>query len=149
MLYSNLDQALPVMVGEVALLLSIFASTAAFCSHFMGEHEALFSTTDASLASVVWGNAALEVLEFSRRTTTGRLEDVQASVVMGFLLYIVEGFSSRSRIVFASAITISRDLGLHKIDIAANQTPSARAKRNSMETEIKRRLWWHVVATDW
>jgi len=146
--YLNLEHGLPVVSSHVALLLSIFASSAMLCSSFLQDTAPPFSELDGSQASLFWANAALEVLDFSRRTTAGRIEDVQAAILMAFLLYHIEGFTSRSRTLWAAAIATARDLSLHKIDAQSNSA-ELHDQLNWIETEIKRRVWWYVAATDW
>ena len=144
--YSNLESGLPVLPSDVALLLAIFASAGALFTYFPGATVPSLSGTDTARASVFWTDATLELLEFTHRTTARRLEEVQASIILGFLLFHTEGFSTRARCLFANAVAKGRDLLLHKIDAPSNQVQN---KRNGVETEIKRRVWWHVVATDW
>lgn len=140
-LYSNLEQGLPVAHGHAALLLTIFACSTALCS---GESSPLYSPAVASQVTIAWVRAALEVLDFSRRTTEGSLEDIQGSILMTFLLYHFEGFSARARRLFAVAVVTAREIGLHKLDALASSRHGDPA-----ENEVKRRVWWHLVATDW
>jgi hypothetical protein len=120
----------------------------------------------------------LEVLELSRRSSVRRLADVQAGIILMFLLFHGEGFSTRTRCLFVSNIAMARDLCLHKLDAPTTHTigsdlvgfshkrdnlqaeikllcPYRRSpdtpshERSILETEIKRRVWWHIVATDW
>jgi hypothetical protein len=44
---------------------------------------------------------------------------------------------------------MARDLSLHKIDAPTNHGPGSPNQGNTLETEIKRRVWWHVVSSDW
>ena len=93
----------------------------------------------------------VRVLEFTPRTSARRLADVQDGIILGFLLFHSEGFSTWARSLFANAVAMARDLLLHKIDApssSASGSPSE-GNRDLQETEIKRRMWWHVVATDW
>ncbi|KIW69703.1 hypothetical protein PV04_05565 [Phialophora macrospora] len=147
--YASLENGLPVTPSEVVLLLAIFASAAALCTYFPGETRAFMSHTDAVQASTFWTNSALEALEFTRRSVARRLADIQAGIILGFLLFHSEGFSTRSRCLFASGVSMARDLLLHKIDAPGNQAASSPSNRDPLEAEIKRRVWWHVVATDW
>ncbi|OQU95146.1 Fungal specific transcription factor domain-containing protein [Cladophialophora immunda] len=144
-LYNSLEQGHFVVPSEVALMLSIFASASALCVYFLGETRPSFSSSDAAQASSFWINAALEVIESSRRTVSRKLEDVQAAIILGFLLFHSEGFSTRARCLFATAAAMARDLSLHKVDAPGN----AGNQRTTLESEIERRVWWHVVATDW
>jgi hypothetical protein len=148
-LYANVDQGLLAPPSHVALILTILASSAALSSHHSGDCRLLFPPSVAVHASLVWANSALEVLEFSRRTTAGGLEDIQASILMAFLLYHVEGFSARSRRLFAGAISTARDLGMHRLDATSGPSADPKNSVDPVDVEIQRRVWWHVVATDW
>jgi len=83
--YGKLLQRQPVESSHASLLLSIFASSAYDWQR------------DATKAAIFWSKAALDVLEHSRRTGRGLLEDVQASIILLFLIYKNEGFSIRCR----------------------------------------------------
>ncbi|KAJ9631306.1 hypothetical protein H2204_008248 [Knufia peltigerae] len=148
-LYANLHQRLSIAYGQLALLLTVFASSAAMFSHFSCDRIAQFPPSSAAHASLVWANSALEVMEFSRRTAAGGLEEIQAAILMAFLLYHVEGFSARSRRLFAGAISTARDMGLHKLDATPSQSSNSPKAADPVDIEIQRRVWWHVVATDW
>ncbi|EXJ85152.1 hypothetical protein A1O3_05827 [Capronia epimyces CBS 606.96] len=146
--YSQLEQGLPAVHSHIALVLSIFASSAVLIAGNAGggglQHR--FEPSAAYQASKIWANATLEVLDLCRRRASGSLEDAQASIIIGFLLYHMEGFSVRVRFLFTGAVAVARDLCLHRIDMPSNQ-PSHSS--NPIHTEIKRRVWWHIVATDW
>ncbi|ETI29543.1 hypothetical protein G647_01996 [Cladophialophora carrionii CBS 160.54] len=147
--YASLESGLPVVPSEVVLLLAIFASAAGLCTYFPGETRAFMSSTDALQASMFWANSALEVLEFTQRMVARQLADIQASIILGFLLFHNEGFSTRARCLFASGVAMARELSLHKIDAPGNPASGWPNNQNALETEIKRRVWWHTVATDW
>lgn len=148
-LYANLHQRVSIAYGQVALLLTVFASAAAMFSHFSCDRVPQFPPSNAAHASLVWANSALEVMEFSRRTAAGGLEEIQAAIVMAFLLYHVEGFSARSRRLFAGAISTARDMGMHKLDATPSHSSNSPKVADPVDAEIQRRVWWHVVATDW
>ncbi len=146
--YGHIMESKPVQSSHVALLLSIFASTAYYWN-MHDEVSPLFSTCkDANQAALTWGKAALDVLDYSRRTTSGSMEDIQATIVMGFLVLSLEGFSARSRSLMTTALIIARDLSLHRID-AQRHGQQINTSDDQIEIEIKRRVWWHIVATDW
>ena len=150
--YAHIIESKPVQSSHVALLLSVFASTAYYCN-IRDEVSLLFSTSEESnQAALTWGKAALDILDNSRRTTSGSVEDVQATIVMYFLVLSLEGFSARSRSLMTTALVIARDLSLHRIDAQRHgQQSNSHDDRIeiAIEIEIKRRVWWHIVATDW
>lgn len=134
--------------SHVALLLSIFASTAYYWTS-RSDCDGLFLTLqDANQVSLLWGKAALDVLEHSCRTTSGSIEDIQATIILSFLFFNLEGFSARSRSLMTTAPITARNLCLHKLD-AQHQERQGNSKDGCIEIEVKRRIWWHIVATDW
>lgn len=149
-LYTKLHHGVPVGRNHVALAVSIFASSAALCALPLGDfQQTLFQGSDPAQASILWINTALELLEQSRITTSGSFEDVQASIVLGFLMYHLEGWSARSRSLLTGAVAIARSLSLHKIDMHAEITSAALDHATLIENEIKRRVWWSLVSIDW
>ncbi|OBT90022.1 hypothetical protein VE02_01624 [Pseudogymnoascus sp. 03VT05] len=135
--------------AHVALLLSIFASTGYLWSSHENDELVVFSTPKvANLASSAWSDAALDVADYSRRTSSGSIENIQATIIIEYLIYNNNGFSATCRLLHSNTITMARDLSLHRIDI-----PHRRHKTDSeadiAEDETKRRIWWYVASTDW
>ena len=147
--YAKLECGLPVLPSDVTVLLAIFASSAELCTYFPARARDFLSPSDAHKVSLFWMNSALEVLDYTRRTATSQLGDIQASIILGFLMFHIEGLSLRSRALAALAMTLARDLELHKVDAPDKLKFSTSKHQNVLEREIKRRVWWHVVATDW
>lgn len=148
-LYNNLsegDHLSPHNLGYASLILAI-AATSAFFYHSESNISSMFEAPEqAAKASMVWLRASLDLLDQSQREACTYLEDVQARVILSYLTYNIEGCSSRFRMLQSSAVSLGRDIGLHLID-----SPNFRSgQRDSISTkEMKRRLWWYIVSTDW
>ncbi|KAI1774854.1 hypothetical protein F4818DRAFT_441679 [Hypoxylon cercidicola] len=147
--YSRLSQREPVPLGQAALLLSLFALSAFFYHPFQGSEVATTEQEAVSLSKSL-SKGALDVLDHSRRITSGALEDIQAYILMSFVTFHLDGFSARGRILSTAAASIARDLRLHRLDAADEQTaenePSVRVL---IDREIKRRVFWHIATSDW
>ncbi|XXG98040.1 hypothetical protein Hte_004357 [Hypoxylon texense] len=147
--YVRLSQREPVPLGQTALLLSLFALSAFFYYPFEGS-EVATTERDAVSLSQALSKGALDVLDHSRRNTSGTLEDIQAYILMSFVTFHLDGFSARGRILSTAAASIARDLRLHRLDAAdeqiAESEPSVRAL---IDREIKRRVFWHIATSDW
>lgn len=146
--YVNLAERRPVEPGHVALLLGIFASTAYYWTSRNGDDLLFVTLDDANQVSLLWGKAALDLLEHSRRTTSGSIEDIQATIILSFLVFNLEGFSATSRLLMSTALIMARDLYLYKVD-AHHDERQSNPQDDSIEVEVKRRVSWHIVATDW
>ena len=148
--YIRLNERESILPDQAALLLSIFALAAYF---YQPLHHSEVATTkqDAIRLSKILSKGALDVLDYTRRNTSGTLEDVQASIFMSFVAYHLDGFSTRGRLLTTAAISIARELRLHRLD-AENESIDAENGTNVrilVEREIKRRVFWHIASTDW
>lgn len=147
-LYDDLSQQVDIRPGNIALLLSILAS--ATFSWNTRDPDYIFSSVDeADRQSASWVKATLDVLEYSRRTTSGALEDVQAMIILSFVVCSLESMSSRYRNLIGTSILLSRELLLHRIDHPSTSAMVALPQPDSVQAEIGRRVWWYLAATDW
>lgn len=147
-LYQNLDHNGTVKLGHVSLLLAILASTTFFWTE-RDMHSPIFSSVKgANQQATQWMKHALEVLEYSRLKGSDSLEDIQAMIIVAFLITNLVGITSQAWYVFSTAITVARHLQLHRIDHPQNKRLGI-SRQDKIDTEIGRRVWWYLVATDW
>lgn len=148
--YDSLECNLTPRTGAVALIASICASAAAF-QFSVGTKKDLLGI-DPSHAETVchkWAKATYDCLDASERMGLYGLEDLQAMITIFFLMYNLEGFSSRTLSGVSLCIGIARALGLHRVDHLAMTQHGLAEPEDQVELEIKRRIWWHTAATDW
>ncbi|KAE8440763.1 hypothetical protein EG329_006598 [Mollisiaceae sp. DMI_Dod_QoI] len=148
--YLRINQNESVSPSQAALFLSIFAIGAYFYQPFASSEVATTQQAAINLSKII-SRGALDLLDYSRRNTSSTLEDVQASILMSFVAYHLDGFSARGRLLSAAAAAIARELRLHRLD-ANNESSAAGEETNIrvlIEREIKRRVFWHIAATDW
>ena len=147
--YLQITQSESVCTGQAALLLSIFALSAYFYQP-VENSEVAQSTRDAIDLAKSLSKGALNILDYSRRSTSGSLEDVQAYILMSFVMFHLDGFSTRGRVLANTAASIARDLRLHQIDADEYSTAEKEFDlRALVAREVKRRVFWHIAATDW
>ncbi|KAK8090487.1 putative Zn(II)2Cys6 transcription factor [Apiospora hydei] len=136
--YDQIESDLTASVSpdHAALILGIAATTAFFwdarvpCQHtFESEKAAKKSLSD--LAPLRTRLAGLS------------LEAAQAYAIIAYLYYNVDGQSAQFRFLHASSIATCRELSMHLVDGPGGSDDDAATR------EVKRRLWWHVAATDW
>ena len=146
----RISQNESILPSQAALLLSIFAIAAYFYQPFNGS-EVSSTKIDTIHLSRIFSRNALDVLDFSRRNTSGTLKDVQASILMSVVTYHIDGFSARGRLLMTTAISIARELRLHRLD-AENESTTTENETSFcvlIDREIKRRVFWHIASTDW
>ncbi|KAG9506498.1 hypothetical protein J7337_000030 [Fusarium musae] len=91
---------------------------------------------------------AMDCLEQHRRRADHALENVQALILLSFGIHHTETFSPRYRVLIAEAIAVSHSLGLHVVDRVSVRPGQSKVDGDPTQ-EIKRRVWWYLVATDW
>jgi hypothetical protein len=145
--YSSILRGEHIIASHVALALSIFTSSAYYFAPSREERSALSTNWEDASQAIVLTRSTLDVLEYSRRSTSVSIEDVQATIILSFVMYNLEGFSARARMLGSTAFLMARELALHRIDNPRERerTPGI----DNIKLEVSRRVWWHIVSTDW
>lgn len=147
--YEDLRTGKNVEPNRTVFLLSILASVAALWA-FSPDEIPLYSNRQQALdAAYDWTRITLDVLEQVRRSGSATLETIQATISVVFLLYHADGFSLKVRALHGSAISIAKELGLHRTDAARNGLPQPKNQAEIVDRELRRRIWWHLACTDW
>lgn len=147
--YDRMDNDEPCEHGHVALLLSMFATTSNIWTHENGVACIFDSMVEATQCSTIWAEAAVAVLKQMYNSGSNSLEQVQASVILGFAMLTKEGLSARSRWLNHAATIAARDLSLHVLDGEKERARRAKSPEDGIQLEMKRRLWWHLASSDW
>ena len=77
------------------------------------------------------------------------LEQVKASLILGFTMLRKEGLSARSRWLNHTATIVARELSLHVLDSSKEKGRRSESPEDEIQLEMKRRVWWHLAASDW
>lgn len=150
-IYNKLEKDEPVDPPKIALLLSIFASTT-YSWTFLDSaaHPGLFENVeDGNAQSPLWMKGCLDLVDRAGRCVTRSVEDIQAMIIAFFMLVNFEGITLRYTGLVNQAISMARDLGLHRLDHPYPTANTAGPKPDTISEEIGRRVWWYLSATDW
>ena len=145
--YVHVAQFQAIPIGEAALVLSVLAVSAFFTPQ-LGESAATSADTPAALSKVL-AAYTLRVLDHSRRTTSGSLEDIQAYTLMSYIDFHHHGYSPKSRLHIGVAMLLSRDLGLHRTDADPDVLDSTLTPRARLDKELRRRAFWYLASAEW
>ncbi|CAG9993963.1 unnamed protein product, partial [Clonostachys byssicola] len=132
-----------VQPGHLILVLSIIAAATQSWAPSDDVNRVFSSPSEANEQVSLWINAAEDVLEATSRRRKISIEGVQGMILVGFMAAHIDGLH-RYRVLFANALVLARDLGLHRIDHPHNS-----GKANTSQAEIERRVWWYLCASDW
>ncbi|VUC38082.1 unnamed protein product [Clonostachys rosea] len=145
--YESLQSGADVHLGSVALMLSICADITYLWTPSISRPSINLSDAEASCQSSFWTKATLDVLDHGHRNSHVSIEAIQATMMLTFIIGNMEGISIRSRTIVAQAITMARELSLHRID--CRLLPGQVPRYTGIQAEIGRRVWWYLAATDW
>ncbi|KAF7538736.1 hypothetical protein G7054_g2706 [Neopestalotiopsis clavispora] len=147
--YLRLGRQETIAPGQAAILLAVFAFSVYFYESSPAS-EVATREADAVALCRHWSKGAMDVLDYSQRHSAGSLEDVQACIIMSYVTYYLEGMSKKGRMLMASAISIARDLRLNRLDAEDGASGGKEDERGAVVgREVKRRIFWHLVTTDW
>lgn len=148
-LYEDLRTGKHVEPNRTVFLLSILASVAALWAFSPGEMPVYGNRQQALDAAYDWTRITLDILEQVRRSGSASLETIQATISLVFLLYHADGFSLKVRALHGSAVSVAKELGLHRTDAPRNGLPLPKNQAEIVDRELRRRIWWHLACTDW
>lgn len=142
--YSRLARGQEVKNDHIAFTLAICADSAFNWNQEASRLVIFESEDEAARQSFHWRKIIWDLLDHSQRAGGSSLEGVQARMILQDMIYNQEGGSARWRYLLSSTLASARELFLHLID-----SPAYENKDDSSTREIKRRVWWHLVSTDW
>lgn len=135
-------------IGDVCLLLAMITSTLFFWTE-RDIPKPLFNSAEAARDEAKsWLQKTLDLLDLSSRFGSSTIEDVQARIIVGFVICNMVGISSQAHFCFSSATSIAWQLSLHRIDHPQNGDMNV-PRPDSIKAEVARRVWWNLVGTDW
>ncbi|CEL11222.1 hypothetical protein ASPCAL14325 [Aspergillus calidoustus] len=141
--YSQLSQSIKPPDERVIFLQSIFASA----SFYLESEHVHHSSDDLALLtgqSHIWKEIALHHMLHIDQVFSSSLISLQSALIILFLLWDSEGQSKRYHTLKSLAYAKAIQVGIHNID-----AESSTVGPDSLEREMKRRLWWHLTCTDW
>jgi hypothetical protein len=147
-IYYRLNQKSDPRLGDVCLLSAMITSTLFFWTE-RDTPEPLFVSAEAAHEKTsLWLETTLDLLDLSRRIGSSTIEEIQATIIVGFVICNMVGVSSQAFFWFSSAISIAWQLSLHRIDHPQNGDLNV-PRPDSIKAEVARRVWWNLVGTDW
>ncbi|KAM5382809.1 hypothetical protein ACJZ2D_002200 [Fusarium nematophilum] len=147
--YDILEQGAQVPLCSVFLLLSVCANVTYSWTPSDNDATRLFSDFHAAnIQSLGWLKSALDVFDVAQRSAVISLESAQGLVILSFVLFNLEGISQRGRTSLFQAITICRELGVHRLDYPHNSTCGQANRLTGVKAEVARRVWWYLVGLD-
>lgn len=146
-IYDGIENSKSPDVGSIVLLLSVCA-TCTYSWSLEDDIRGLYTdVTEARSQATAWMKATLDVIDHAHRSVNSSLECIQGMIILFFVFCNLEGLTHRARSLISKSIAMARELGLHRIDSQVS-LPELE-KMGTLRSEMARRVWWFLVATDW
>lgn len=134
--------------GSILILLAI--CTSVFLTDTTPPIPGVPQTTDVDLRTIAWLKASLDMIEYADRTAHASLECIQGMITIFWVLCSLEGVSMRARSLAAKCIAMAQSLSIHQMDLESSDSSAGSPRHlNHITAEIKRRVWWYLVASNW
>ncbi|OJJ46592.1 hypothetical protein ASPZODRAFT_132665 [Penicilliopsis zonata CBS 506.65] len=143
--YTELMVGNPVPDETLAFFLAIFASSAFYnpneedTGYSSSSSTSTAATTSTTSITVRWREAAIAYIIGRQGVVSPSMITLQCLSILLYLLWDAEGQSAEFHALRGLAYAQAIQLGIHR------DTHSP----NPVETELRRRLWWHLASTDW
>lgn len=147
-IYQNLlDGEEPDLAG-LALIYSIFTGAAlAWANEVLDAINA--TEEDAKVAVTTYSQVALAILDNRRRPVPPSTVALQALSTLAYVLAHADGSSQTVHMLRSREMVMARSMQVHRLDTAKRREERQLNGSNVIETEAQRRLWWHMVSSEW
>lgn len=140
--YESLEARQKPIGSHLALVATILAVAVYFKSKLL-ETAALREQEKGHCMK--WSSFAQRALSEANHLTSPTLESLQTTIIMTQFL---PNYGQNTS--FASTLThTAHMLQLHRVDSVRNRKLREETGYDAVELELKRRIWWYIVATDW
>jgi hypothetical protein len=146
-LYANLGANRRPSATQLAFFVCIFSASAYFAKiQFQFDSYALQNCSQIALAEL-WARQAVRLL--TEPLVPPSVEALQTMMSLAHLCTQIEGVRGSFALLGASGIQMAKDMKIHRLDSRPCREERRKNGADMVDIEIKRRIWWHMVSSDW
>jgi hypothetical protein len=146
-LYDDLSANRLPSATQLAFFLGIFAGSAYISKNgFQLECPTSSRRSPIALAES-WHKQAVFLL--TKPPVPPSTQALQTFVMLTHLCTQIEGFAGSFGILAMSGLQMARTMRIHRLDSPHFREQRQRNGADLVDVELKRRVWWHIVASDW
>ncbi|EHY55747.1 hypothetical protein HRR83_009184 [Exophiala dermatitidis] len=146
-LYDDLEANRLPSATQVSFFLCIFAGSAYVSRKKLNfESPSLQGHSQVTLAEL-WVRRAVSLL--TEPPAPPSVEALQTSVGLMHLCTQIEGLRGSFGALAMLSLQMARAMNIHRLDTQPNREHRRKNGADMVELETKRRIWWHMVASDW
>ncbi|KAK7514331.1 putative Zn(II)2Cys6 transcription factor [Phyllosticta citriasiana] len=146
--YQGLIEGIEPPRTTLLLLFSIFASSAYFWTKNLSDRLQVSPAT-ARNAFNVFSKIAVSLVDQDGQTVKPSMMALQAISILAHLYNNSDGYSTTFHLLRSMGCLMAQTLRIHHLDTPQSQQQRKAKGSDMVEVEIKRRIWWHIVASDW
>jgi hypothetical protein len=133
---------------NLVLLLSIFAGAALVWTPQLLEKLSATSA-EAKAAFASYGRLAISILDNIVQPVAPSTVALEAIITLTHVLSNADGFPDKVQMLRTRALFMARAIQIHRLDTVKNSEERRLEECNMVEIEVQRRIWWHMVSSDW
>jgi hypothetical protein len=146
-LYTDLNSNRLPSATQLAFFLGIFAGSA-----YMSKSDLQFELAPLSGRSPIalaesWFKQA--VLLLTKPPVPPSTQGLQTLTNLIHLCTQIEGVAGSFSILSMSGLQMARLMRVHRLDAPRYRKERGKNGADMVDIEVKRRIWWHLVASDW
>lgn len=146
--YRSIENGGASNLSNLLLLYSIFAGAA------LAWTPALIGKLNLSRAGIEdifrdYSGVAISIVENTLNRLSPSMVTLEGLVNLTNVVVNADGFSVKGNLLRVYCQNMARSMDLHRLDTAKATEERLKRGYNVAELEVKRRIWWDMVATDW
>lgn len=145
-MYDNLSKGRIPTRTRLAFAFGIFSAIAYLDRHYKEPDFMALNASPRILSEKWFRHAVFLLMEPPVSLST---EALQAQVIIAQLSVEFGGFSNRFHYLWLSTIRIAQKMKIHRLDSPYDWEERKRNGVDLVDIETRRRLWWHIVSSDW
>ncbi|KAH7370091.1 hypothetical protein BKA65DRAFT_602631 [Rhexocercosporidium sp. MPI-PUGE-AT-0058] len=145
-LYTSIETGQNPDHAHLALIVTLFALSAYFSTEASGLY---FKHSESMIYSRRWTILAQEALSATNCLAEPSIETLQSLILISQHMMANIGAIATLRTLSATIMHTARTMSLHTLDTARNKRQRENSVVDYVDLEVKRRIWWHIVSTDW
>jgi hypothetical protein len=146
-LYADLGTNRAPSPTQLSFFLCIFAGSAYVSKEkFSFETPSLQGRSQIALAEL-WARRAVSLV--TEPPVPPSVEALQTIMSLAHLCTQIEGVSGSFGTLSMFGLRMARTMNIHRLDSRPSREERRKNGADMVVLEIKRRIWWHMVASDW
>lgn len=146
-LYADLNNKHLPSATQLAFFLGVFAGSAFISNdNFQFQNENLQNHSQNQLAEL-WFKQAVAFL--TKPPVPPSTQALQTFMNLTHLSTQIEGTGGDFVFLSTAGLQMAKSMRLHRLDVASSRAERRKHGDDMVELEVKRRIWWHMVASDW